>query len=38
MDIYRKGLSVKQTAWCIKKQNSHRVISETIIKKFDKLA
>ena len=35
MDAYRKGLSFKQTAWCVKKQSSHRVISELWIKEFD---
>jgi hypothetical protein len=35
MDAYRKGLSVKQAAWCIKKQNGHRVISEALIREFD---
>jgi hypothetical protein len=38
MDTYRKGLSVKQAAWCIKKQNGYKTISEAIIKEFDKLA
>jgi hypothetical protein len=36
MNTYRKGLSVKQTAWYIKKQNNYKVISETIIKEFNK--
>jgi hypothetical protein len=28
MDAYRKGLSVKATAWCVRKQSRHRTISE----------
>jgi hypothetical protein len=35
MDAYWKGLSVKQAAWCVKKQSGYRTISETIIKEFD---
>jgi hypothetical protein len=35
MDAYRKGLSVKQAAWCVKKQSGHRTISETMMKEFD---
>jgi hypothetical protein len=35
MDAYYKGLSVKQAAWCIKKQSGHRTISETMMKEFD---
>ena len=35
MDANQKGLSVKQAAWCVKKQSGHRTISETIIKEFD---
>jgi hypothetical protein len=35
MDAYRKGLSFKQTAWCVKKQSGYRTISETIMKEFD---
>jgi transposase len=35
IDAYRKGLSVKQAAWCVKKQSGHRTISETIMKEFD---
>ena len=35
MDAYRKGLSVKQAAWCVKKQSDYRTILETIIKEFD---
>ncbi|PVH67364.1 hypothetical protein DL98DRAFT_387009, partial [Cadophora sp. DSE1049] len=26
MDAYRKGLSVKQAAWCVKKQSGYRTI------------
>jgi hypothetical protein len=36
MDAYRKGLSVKQAAWYVKKQSGHKVISEAIMKEFDK--
>jgi hypothetical protein len=36
MDTYRKRLSVKQATWCVKKQNGHKVISEAIMKEFDK--
>jgi hypothetical protein len=35
MDAYRKGLSVKQATWYVKKQNSYKVISETLIKEFN---
>jgi hypothetical protein len=35
MDTYRKGLSVIQVAWAVKKQKGHRVISEAIMKEFD---
>lgn len=35
MDAYRKGLSVKQAAWCVKKQSGHRSISEKWMKEFD---
>jgi hypothetical protein len=35
MDAYRKRLSVKQAAWCVKKQSGYRTISETIIKEFN---
>ena len=35
MDAYRKGLSVKQAGWCVKKQSGHRTISETMMKEFD---
>ncbi|PVH71085.1 hypothetical protein DL98DRAFT_435865, partial [Cadophora sp. DSE1049] len=37
MDAYRKGLSVKQAAWAVKKQKGHRVISEEIMKEFDSI-
>ncbi|PVH71083.1 hypothetical protein DL98DRAFT_435861, partial [Cadophora sp. DSE1049] len=35
MDAYRKGLSVKQAAWCVKRQSGHRTINETWMKEFD---
>ncbi|KAN0085294.1 hypothetical protein V8E54_001761 [Elaphomyces granulatus] len=35
MDAYRKGLSIKATAWCVKKQKGHRGISEAIMKELD---
>src|SRR5467141_3922261 len=35
MDAYRKGLSVKAAAWCVKKQKGHRAISEAVMKEFD---
>jgi hypothetical protein len=35
VDAYRKGLSVKAAAWCVKKQKGHRSISEAIMKEFD---
>jgi len=35
MDAYRKGLSIKAAAWCVKKQKGHRSISEAIMKEFD---
>jgi hypothetical protein len=34
-DAYRKGLSVKAAAWCVKKQKRHRVISKEAIEAFD---
>jgi hypothetical protein len=35
MDAYRKGLSIKAAAWCVKKQKGHKSISEAIMKEFD---
>src|SRR5712664_3032267 len=35
MDAYRKGLSIKAAAWCVKKQKGHRAISEGVMKEFD---
>ena len=35
MDAYRKGLSVKAAAWCVKKQSRHRVISEEAMVAFE---
>ena len=35
-DAYRKGLSVKAAAWCVKKQSRHRTISEEAMKAFEK--
>ena len=35
MDAYRKGLSVKAAAWCVKKQKGHRAISKAVMKEFD---
>ena len=35
MDAYRKGLSVKAAAWCVKKQRRHRVISEEAMRAFE---
>jgi hypothetical protein len=34
IDAYRKGLSVKAAAWCVKKQKRHRVISEEAMQAF----
>ncbi len=34
-DAYRKGLSIKAAAWCVKKQKGHRAISEGVMKEFD---
>ena len=34
-DAYRKGLSVKAAAWCVKKQKRHRVISEEAMRAFE---
>ena len=34
MDAYRKGLSVKAAAWCIKKQKRYRVILEAAMQAF----
>ena len=35
MDAYRKGLSAKAVAWCVKKQKRHRVISEGAMRAFE---
>jgi len=35
MDAYRKGLSVKAAAWCVKKQKRHRTISKEAMEAFD---
>jgi len=35
MEAYRKGLSVKAAAWCVKKQKGHRAISEAVMKELD---
>jgi hypothetical protein len=35
INAYQKGLSVKQAAWCVKKQSGYRTILETIIKEFN---
>jgi hypothetical protein len=35
IDAYQKGLSIKQAAWCVKKQSGHRTISEKWMKEFD---
>ena len=35
IDAYRKGLSVKAAAWCVKKQRRHRTISEEAMQVFE---
>jgi hypothetical protein len=35
IDAYRKGLSVKAAAWCVKKQKRHRTISEEAMQAFE---
>jgi hypothetical protein len=35
IDAYKKGLSVKAAAWCVRKQSGYRAILEAIIKEFD---
>jgi hypothetical protein len=37
MDAYRKGLSIKQAAWCVKKQKRHRTISKRVIDEWDNM-
>jgi len=31
IDAYRQGLSIKQVAWCVKKQRRHRTISKRVM-------
>jgi hypothetical protein len=31
IDVYRKGLSIKQAAWCVRKQKRHRTISKKVM-------
>jgi hypothetical protein len=35
MDAYRKGLSAKAAAWCVKKQKRYRVILEGAMRAFE---
>jgi hypothetical protein len=35
MDAYRKGLTITQAAWCVKKQKGHRAISKQIMDSID---
>ena len=35
MDAYRKGLSVKAAAWCVKKQKRYKVISKAAMQAFE---
>jgi len=35
MDAYRKGLTITQAAWCVKKQKGHRAISKQIMDSMD---
>jgi hypothetical protein len=37
MDIYRKGLSIKQAAWCVRKQKRYRMISKKVMDKWDNM-
>jgi transposase len=37
MDAYRKGLSIKQAAWCVKKQKRHRTISKRVMDEWDNM-
>jgi hypothetical protein len=34
IDVYRKGLSIKAAAWCVKKQRRYRTITEEAMKAF----
>ena len=35
IDAYRKGLSVKAAAWCVKKQRRHKTILEEAMQAFE---
>ena len=37
MDVYRKGLSIRQAAWCVKKQRRYRTISKTVMEEQDNI-
>jgi hypothetical protein len=37
MNAYRKGLSIKQAAWCIRKQKRHRTISKKVMDEWDNM-
>ena len=37
MDAYRQGLTIKQAAWCVKKQKGHRTISKNVMDEWDKM-
>jgi hypothetical protein len=37
MDVYRKGLSIKQAAWYVKKQKRYRTISKKVIDEWDNM-
>jgi hypothetical protein len=37
MNIYRKGLSIKQATWYIKKQKRYRTISKKIIDEWNNM-
>jgi len=37
MDAYRKGLSIKQAAWCVKKQKRYRTISKRVMDEWDNM-
>jgi hypothetical protein len=37
MDAYRKELSIKQAAWCIKKQKRYRTISKRVMDEWDNM-
>ena len=37
MDVYRKGLSIKQAAWCVRKQKRYRTISKKVMDEWNNM-